>query len=417
MLVATTQTSIGTIILLVAVAIAVVYAFVNIRQGRAEVGSEIELAPNRKPYLSDEELEGRKLDRTLSYGLLGLIVLGVGLPLYWLGEPGRQENAEGNIARQFRDRGADMYATTEEGGFNCAFCHGPDGGGASTPYTITDAEGRFVKEVQWQGPALNTIFLRHTRDEIRYILEYGRLHTPMPAWGAAGGGPLTEQQLQNLIDYMESFQLGATPGEELDIVEASRLSQEQVDEQLAVMMERKDPTCVAARTEAAQADLTEEELADFDPESVDTDDCPDMWKSEGEALFNMGYDDGFAGGAYACGRCHTPGWSYGEKGEDGAGAMGPPLTGVLTQFPGETLGRQQQIDFVCQGSTDGARYGQYGQGSGKMPGFCVVPEVRLNPDNGEVGITPRDAGLPEHGGMFSQEQVEAIVDYTRSFAR
>ena len=36
-----------------------VYVFVNIRNSRAEVGSEIELAPNRKPYLADEELEGR----------------------------------------------------------------------------------------------------------------------------------------------------------------------------------------------------------------------------------------------------------------------------------------------------------------------------------------------------------------------
>ncbi|MGR3652138.1 MAG: phosphoribosylanthranilate isomerase, partial [Roseovarius sp.] len=29
----------------------------------------------------------------------------------------------------------------------------------------------------------------------------------------------------------------------------------------------------------------------------------------GEALFNLGQDNGFAGGAYSCGRCHTRGWS------------------------------------------------------------------------------------------------------------
>ena len=33
----------------------------------------------------------------------------------------------------------------------------------------------------------------------------------MPAWGVAGGGPLNDQQLQNLIDYLESEQL--TPEE------------------------------------------------------------------------------------------------------------------------------------------------------------------------------------------------------------
>ncbi|MEZ5139440.1 MAG: hypothetical protein R2711_11950 [Acidimicrobiales bacterium] len=68
---------------------------------RPGVGSEIELAANRKAYLSDEELEGRKLDRTLSLGLLGLFILGIGLPLYWLAEPGRREGAAERISDEF----------------------------------------------------------------------------------------------------------------------------------------------------------------------------------------------------------------------------------------------------------------------------------------------------------------------------
>lgn len=403
--VANTQTTVGIVLTVIAVGVAVIYAWVNIRQSRPEVGSEIELAANRKPYLPDEELEGRKLDRTLSYGLVGLFILGIGLPLYWLGEPGRQEGGAERVARQFRDRGEEMYATTEEGGFNCAFCHGAEGGGGVTPYTITDAEGRFVEEVQWKGPALNTVLLRYTRDEVRYVLEYGRPFSPMPAWGVEGGGPLTEQALQNLIDYMAEFQL--TPEE----------AQEEVTEQLATMMSERDATCVTARTEEAQADLSEEELATFDAEAdVETDTCPPKYESEGEALFNMGYDDGFAGGAYSCGRCHTPAWSYEDKGPDGAGAMGPPLTNVTTQFPG-TVGFRQQVDFVCQGSEDGAAYGRFGLGGGQMPGFCVTPAVELNPDNGEVGIEPVDAGNPEDGAMFTQAQVEAVVEYTRSLNR
>ncbi|HEX2577122.1 MAG TPA: cytochrome c [Aquihabitans sp.] len=401
---ATTQTSIGIVLLAIAFFVALVYAWVNIRQSRPEIGSEIELAANRKPYLPDSELEGRKLDRTLSLGLLGLFVVGIGLPLYWLQEPSRQSNERGNIARKFVDRGAQMFAPTEEGGFNCAFCHGAEGVGGVAPYTITDAEGRFVKQVEWKGPALNTVLLRYTRDEVRYVLEYGRPFSPMPAWGAKGGGPLTEQQLQNLIDYMESFQL--TPEE----------AQAEVDEQLATMMEARDETCVTARVEQAKAGLTGEALTSFSEEDVDTSSCPPMWKTEGEALFNMGYDDGFAGGAYSCGRCHTQGWSYGEKEEDGGGAMGPNLRGITGQFPGGTLGLQQQTDFVCEGSAEGVRYGRHGQGSGRMPGFCITPEVKLNPENGEVGIDPVDAGLPEDGAMFTQEQVQAVVEYERSLS-
>ena len=402
---ASTQTSIGVVIIVLALLVAIAYAFINLRQARPEVGSEIELAPNRKRYFSDEELEGPKLDRTLSFGLLGLVVVGIGLPLYWLAEPGRQTNEGGNLERKFVDRGGEMFATTEKGGFNCAFCHGEKGVGGATPYTITDAEGRFVKQVTWQGPALNTVLLRYSRDEVRYILEYGRPFSPMPAWGARGGGPLTEQNLQNLIDYLRSIQL--TPEE----------SQKQVTEQLAKMMKQPDTTCVDALAEAAKAKLSTEDRASFDPTKVDTESCPPQWKSPGQALFNMGYDDGFAGGAYSCGRCHTKGWSYGEKQADGSGAFGPPLTNVRQQFPGGSLGVGQQTEFVCSGSENGARYGLNGQGSGRMPGFCVTPEVKLNPENGEVGVEPQDSGVPEDGAMMTQDQVRAIVEYERSLAR
>ena len=62
----------------------VAYYFANRNSARAELGSEIELAPNRKPYYSDEELEGPKLNLALfsAAGLLALI--GVALPRYLL---------------------------------------------------------------------------------------------------------------------------------------------------------------------------------------------------------------------------------------------------------------------------------------------------------------------------------------------
>ena len=65
--------------------------FINARRARPEIGAELELAANRKPYLSDEELEGRKLDRTLGAGLILLAFISIATPLYWLYEPARQE--------------------------------------------------------------------------------------------------------------------------------------------------------------------------------------------------------------------------------------------------------------------------------------------------------------------------------------
>ena len=379
MLFASSQTAVGSVVLFSAVVIAAAYAFINIRNSRAEIGSEIELAANRKPYLTDEELEGTKLTRTLTMGMLGMLVIAITLPLYWLAEPGRQKGAVDNLERKFVDRGSQMFDVTANGGFNCAFCHGGmQAEGNSVDYTVTDANGAFIKQVKWYAPALNTVLLRYSRDEVRYILTYGRPFSPMPAWGLKGGGPLNDQQLQNLIDYLSSIQI--TP----------KASQAQVVKQLAKMRAEKNPDGTLKY-----------------PASI----------GDGELLFNLGYDDGFAGGAYACGRCHTTNWSEHDKTADGTGAMGPALRDGATRlrFPGSVVGAEQQRDFVCLGSEVGKLYGANGQGSGRMPGFCSTPEEKADPTvNGEVGVKKQDASDPvKVGGMLSQKQVEDIVAYER----
>ena len=65
------------------------------RRGRSrpELGSEIELAPNRKPYYDDEQLEGSRLELVQFIGVLLLAVIVIGLPLYWVFEPSRQAGA------------------------------------------------------------------------------------------------------------------------------------------------------------------------------------------------------------------------------------------------------------------------------------------------------------------------------------
>jgi mono/diheme cytochrome c family protein len=62
---------------------------------------------------------------------------------------------------------------------------------------------------RWAAPSLNDIFLRYSVDEIRYWITFGRPGTPMPAWGVEGGGPLTYQQVDELIALIETLQIGA----------------------------------------------------------------------------------------------------------------------------------------------------------------------------------------------------------------
>jgi mono/diheme cytochrome c family protein len=405
-IVAANQSAIGSVVFLLALVIAGVYAFVNIRQSKREVGSEIELAANRKPYYTDEVLEGRKLDRTLTYGLLGLFVVALGLPLYWLNEPGRQNGETKDLEAKFVKRGAAMFAPTAQGGFNCAFCHGDKGVGGAAPYTITNSQGDFVASVTWKAPALNTVLQRYSREEVTYVLTYGRPFSPMPAWGLKGNGPLNAQQIQNLVDYLQSIQL--TP----------KQAQAEVKTELAKAMKEKNPTCVENKQAAAKSKLPASKVADFDITTVNTSSCPNAWKTEGEALFNLGYNDGFAGGAYSCGRCHTKGWSYGKKQADGRGAFGPPLTNETNQFPGAVLGVKTQTEFVCTGSEQGKLYGSNGQGSGRMPGYCVTPEEKADQlASGEVGVNTKTAGTPEQGAMMTQEDVRKVVLYERGLSR
>ena len=368
-LAASTVKAVGVIIAVITGIGFVVYAAVNVRAGRAEVASEIELAANRKPYYDDEGLEGPRLTRSLSTGLLLLAVSAIGLPLYWLAEPGRMSGAIDNFDTTFVNRGARLFAPTGDGGFNCAGCHGAEGvGGQAPPFTLTDDEGEFVATVTWRAPAINTVLLRFSEEEVRQILVYGRPGTPMPAWGAEGGGPLTTQQIDELIDYLGSIQLTSAEAK------------------------------VQAET-ALRSDLGIEEGTPIDYTDPEV----------GEALFNLGMESGEAGGGFSCARCHTKGESYRygayEPADadlsdytgypDGSGALGPALTGGVV--PRQFLTIDELIEFLHEGSEFGMLYGQRGQGSGRMPGYGDNPNTEAVDD-----------------GMFTDGMLRAVALYEAS---
>ena len=347
--------------------------WVNLREGQAEIGSEIELAPNRKPYYDDEELETRVLNRTLRWALVLLIVIAVALPLYWLSEPGRQSGAIEQFQSTFVSRGEELYVE----GSQCQNCHGPEGTGGQATFALLDGEGQFVATVNWRAPALDTVLLRYTREEVEYVINYGRPFSPMPGWGAeVGKGPLSPQQVTNLVDYLESIQLSPE--------EAQRQAAEGLVDQLGLVPEGAS-----------------EEEYDQAIDEIDYDD-----PATGEALFNAET----AAGAYSCARCHTRGWSIITEGEDvidpanadlsafvgfadGSGALGPNLTGGL--IPRQFATYQELYTFITTGSVDGEPYGNNGIGSGKMPSFGDNPNTEE-----ELG-----------DGMLTPEMVAAIARY------
>ena len=303
----------------------------NRRDPGAPVGSEVELAPNRKMYFDDEELEGRRLDRSLLFCLGTLMVIAIALPLYWLLEPDRQAGAANGFNQRAVDRGAGLFALTTDptpaiGGegvvhFGCAGCHGVKGVGGSASFVLSDPAHPEIppKQVNWVAPPLNTVTLRFTDDEILQIITYGRAGTPMPPWGVKGGGAMDDQQLNYLIAYLHSIQLSPA--------DAKAYWRKQAE--------------TAAKTIG----------------SVDGAGNPVI---TGQVLFDAN-----------CARCHTKGYSYGAPQiPGGGGQFGPNITNgsELRQFPAV----KDQIDFVTNGVDPGKGYGTGGimtDFGGGMPHF------------------------------------------------
>lgn len=199
--VSTGGVGLGALVLTLAVALLLAwmgYLYVNTRRRRAAAAEPA--PPNLSPHVSDEELENTKLSNVLRAALFGSILMAVVMPWYAIGEPDRQAEAAETILEEDIEAGAHWYGVD---GFQCVNCHGPDGGGGAAPYT----EARSGVSTSWKVPSLNDVLYRYTEDEVRHWIVYGRAGTPMPANGLDGGGAMTVQEVDQVIEYLKSIQI------------------------------------------------------------------------------------------------------------------------------------------------------------------------------------------------------------------
>jgi mono/diheme cytochrome c family protein len=409
---------------------------------------------NRTPFLADEDLESRRLERVQGWALLFAAIIAVALPLYWLHEPNRQKESASYFDENAAERGEELYADPTMDAFNsavslqCAKCHGADGAGGPVPFTLPNGQ-----QVVWKAPPLNTVLLRFTEDpkcvdpdlrptlqcSVTDIITYGRPGTPMPAWGVIGGGAKNDQSIQDLIAYLRTIQL--TPEE------AQKQAQEELDAarkqpaeaikaaqtQLETDQKALDTSADATRKALQLPDATEAELkracddiaaqVESDPKNVDRDqgiacrayttafekveadqkalDWTRTWAerrqnvSDGQLIFELN-----------CARCHTAGWSTFDPtvppdDPGGANSLG---------LPGGGGGLGGGIGFNIRGS-EIQRFGTDEDGGfNAQVEFVSTGSVPFK----EYGTNGQGTGkMPGFGKMLTKEMIGEVVAYER----
>lgn len=183
-------------------------------------GRDPEIPIGFRPAPSDDELETTALERWQGWGMLLTVFLGLLLAAYWLFfEPARATEAALKQRHDSITRGAEHFAKGDERntkGYDCAQCHGSDaGGGKVASFT---APGTTVPVLNLDAPNLRLVFKRQIvdakktpKDAYRFVYQtiaQGRPGTPMPTWGLAYGGPLNDQQLDDIVNFLISVQDG-----------------------------------------------------------------------------------------------------------------------------------------------------------------------------------------------------------------
>jgi len=116
-------------------------------------------------------------------GLVLTLLTVAGFSFYWFGESVRLTHAAEDFAKERVQRGRRIY--TEQ----CVSCHGADGDGGV-------------------GTVLNEKnLLRNTLDDIFFsVIRSGVPSTQMPAWSVDFGGPLTDEDIKDVVAFIRAWE-------------------------------------------------------------------------------------------------------------------------------------------------------------------------------------------------------------------
>ena len=145
--------------------------------------------PNAGPREFEPEWLQRSLDRYYTWGLVFMAVLIAAFPLYRLREPTLRADAKAAQQTSYTRLGAALFSQS------CASCHGAAATGGGSAPTLDSKQ-----------------FLSTTSDAQAALLITGGISgSSMSAWSLDYGGPLTDEQIRQLVTYLRSLETDKTP--------------------------------------------------------------------------------------------------------------------------------------------------------------------------------------------------------------
>lgn len=312
--------------------------------------------------------------RTPQKKLAALLLLWAAVILFqivWVTEPWRLASAEEELVQLQVQRGAKLYAE------NCVICHGPVGEGHVGPplnrpewrEDLTPIEQEQIKTFLTNvisrgrgGTDVTTWEFSESGGE-RVITSYTR----MPMWGTENGGPLNEQQVEDLVVFLMNYDWPTGSGNLVaPNIPPARLTK-------TVQRTGQDPNTGAEITYTEEVPLTIEDLPEATGVSAAVND-------RGRELFLEA----------GCLTCHTLG-SYGR-------AFGPDLSNV---------GEWTEPDFLKEWISDPA---------GTVPRMPTEWMGNLEPSTIEVDWTGiHKTVMPPLEDLLrrevSEEELDTLVQY------
>jgi mono/diheme cytochrome c family protein len=204
-MVALTSTQ-GIVIAGIGVALVIVGVALAASRGRRKVAAP-DIPSGMRPGPSDPDLETPLLQKLQGWGVLLVVFLVVWIPATWLFEPSNNLNQEERLLDDAIARGKNaVEAFTEEnqGGVGCVRCHGSELKGSrildgATGAVIATPNLTTVCGGPWTGHPL----IYGLRD-LYTVLEQGR--NLMPSWSIRYAGALTDQRINDIVNYIVSIQ-------------------------------------------------------------------------------------------------------------------------------------------------------------------------------------------------------------------